>query len=123
MVKGIGVDIIEVVRIKQSIQKYEERFLRRIFTAEERDYCLDKSKPEIHFAARFAAKEAVVKALGTGLRNMKWVDIEVVNNELGKPEIRLHNQAAIQTQKLEVAEVLISLSHTENYAVAQALAL
>jgi len=123
MVYGIGVDIIEVERIREGIQKHGERFQQRIFTLDEIDYCLERNRPEINFAARFAAKEAVVKALGTGLRDMRLTDIEIKNDQLGKPMITLHNQAAEIAKDLGIKEVLISLSHTEEYAVAQAVAL
>ncbi|MBM7624035.1 holo-ACP synthase [Sporohalobacter salinus] len=123
MVKGIGVDIIEVSRIKDSWQEYQDRFLERVYTADEIDYCLQKSSPEVHLAVRFAAKEAVVKALGTGLRGMKWTEIEVFNNQFGKPIIKLHNQARTLAEQLKVKEVLISLSHTKKQAVAYAMAL
>ncbi|MGM0471133.1 MAG: holo-ACP synthase [Bacillota bacterium] len=122
MVRGIGVDIIEVTRIKESWQRFGERFLNRIFTTGEIDYSLQQSSPEIHLAVRFAAKEAVVKALGTGLRGMKWTEIEVIKTELGQPMIKLHNQAQAVAEDLAVAEVLISLSHTKQQAVAYALA-
>ncbi len=123
MITGIGVDIIEVNRIKDSWEKYQDRFLERLFTTGETDYCLQRSNPEVHLAARFAAKEAVVKALGTGLRGVKWTEIEVWNNQLGKPIIKLHNQAQTLAEQLEVREVLISLSHTKKQAIAYATAL
>lgn len=123
MITGIGVDIIEVNRIKDSWEKYQDRFLERLFTTAETDYCLQRSNPEVHLAARFAAKEAVVKALGTGLRGVKWTEVEVWNNQLGKPIIKLHNQAQTLAEQLEVREVLISLSHTKKQAIAYAIAL
>ncbi|ADL13592.1 holo-ACP synthase [Acetohalobium arabaticum] len=123
MVTGIGVDIIEVARIKDGWEKYQDRFLDRLFTSEEVDYCLQRSSPEVHLAARFAAKEAVVKAFGTGLRGMKWTEIEVVNDQSGRPEIKLHNQAELLAKELEIREVLISLSHTKQQAIAYATAL
>ena len=122
MIKGIGVDIIEVGRIKNGWQKYQNRFLDRLFTVDEADYCLQQSNPEIHLAARFAAKESVAKALGTGLRGMKWTEIEVWNNELGKPVIKLHNQAQVTAKQLGIQKVLISLSHTKKQAIAYAVA-
>ncbi|MCK8824119.1 holo-ACP synthase [Fuchsiella alkaliacetigena] len=123
MIKGIGVDIIEVQRIKEALAKREKRFQRRIFTAQEIDYCLTQGQPELSFAARFAAKEAVLKALGTGLRDLAWTDIEVVKDSLGKPEIKFSEQGLVKVDSLQIKEVLISLSHTKEYAVAQAVAL
>lgn len=123
MVTGIGVDIIGVARIKDGWEKYQDRFLDRLFTPEEVDYCLQRGNPEVHLAARFAAKEAVVKAFGTGLRGMKWTEIEVWNDQSGRPNIRLHNQAELLAKQLEIREILISLSHTKQQAIAYAAAL
>ncbi|SJZ34485.1 holo-ACP synthase [Selenihalanaerobacter shriftii] len=122
MIYGIGVDIVEVKRIEQSLKKHDERFKEKIFTDGEVDYCLKSNNAAIHFAARFAAKEAIVKALGTGLRNMKWTDIEIIKDELGKPEVKLHDKAKKIAQSLGIKKLLISLSHTDEYAVAQAMA-
>lgn len=119
MIAGIGVDVVEVVRLREASNR--ERLLARLFTAEELSDCRGAHRWQ-SLAARFAAKEAVLKALGTGLRGMRWQDIEVIRNDLGRPAVRLAGGAARQAERLGVAEVLISLSHTEHYAVAQAVA-
>ncbi|WZL72178.1 holo-ACP synthase [Clostridiaceae bacterium 35-E11] len=122
MIKGIGIDIIEIERITNAIDK-NEKILQRIFTHRETDYFMKIGYSVNTIAGNFAAKEAVMKALGTGLRNFKWTDIEIYRNDLGKPFVMLYNNAKdIATQK-EIQEVLITISHSKNYAVAQALAI
>jgi holo-[acyl-carrier protein] synthase len=121
---GIGIDIVEVARVAASIEQFGDRFLHRIFTAGERDYCFDKSVPSIHFAARFAAKEAVAKALGTGIgESVGWTDIEVVRDDKGKPAIRLSESARQHWDKHSIVQIQISMSHTPQYAAANALVL
>jgi len=118
MVKGIGTDIIEVNRIKRSIEK-DNGFAERIFSEEEISYCRSKVRSEIHFAARFAAKEAFFKALGTGWRDgMKWKEISVKNDPLGKPEIQLSGKSLEFFNKNSMRKINISISHTKIYAVA-----
>jgi len=119
MIAGIGVDVVEVGRLREASNR--ERLLARLFTVGELSDCRGAHRWQ-SLAARFAAKEAVLKALGTGLRGMRWQDIEVIRNDLGRPGVRLAGEAARQAERLGVAEVLISLSHTEHYAVAQAVA-
>lgn len=121
---GIGIDIVEVARVAASIEQFGDRFLHRIFTAEEIAYCADKAEPSIHFAARFAAKEAVAKALGTGIGEaVAWTDIEVVRDEKGKPSIRLSELARRRWDKHSIVQIQISMSHTPQYAAAHALVL
>lgn len=117
MIIGIGTDIIEIQRIKQAIQT-RPKLGERLFTPGELDYCGKKGNPFASLAARFAAKEAVAKALGTGIDGFKWVDIEVINDEKGKPIIRLYNQVRIKAQELGITRIEISLSHCKEYAVA-----
>lgn len=118
MIKGIGVDIIDIIRIKKMVDK-GKRYIEKIFTQKEIDYCQEKYHPAIHFAARFAAKEALFKALGTGWRNgMAWTEIEVTNDELGKPEIFLSGKAADFFKKNNFQTSFLSISHTKEYAVA-----
>lgn len=119
MMVGIGVDVVEVSRLREASNR--ERLLARLFTASELSDCRGAHRWQ-SLAARFAAKEAVLKALGTGLRGMRWQDIEVVRNDRGRPGVRLRGGAAGRAENLGVAEVLLSLSHTEHYAVAQAVA-
>ena len=110
-----GVDIIEIPRIRQVLERYGERFLERVYTSGEIAYC--RGRPP-NLAARFAAKEATMKALGTGVRGVGWKDIEVVRQESGAPSIRLHGRAERRAERLGVREISLSLSHSEDYAVA-----
>lgn len=121
-VLGIGVDIVETTRIESSITRFGDRFLKRVFTQAERDYCAAMPHSARHFAARFAAKEAVSKAFGTGIgAQIGWRDIEVRRKETGEPYILLHNTAAAYAASLNVIETLVSLSHSDHYAVANAV--
>jgi holo-[acyl-carrier protein] synthase len=121
-VLGIGVDIVETTRIESSIERFGDRFLKRVFTQAERDYCSAMPFPARHYAARFAAKEAVSKAFGTGIgKQVGWRDVEVQRKETGEPFILLHGSAAELAAKLQVVQSLISLSHSDNYSVANAI--
>lgn len=117
---GIGIDLVEVPRIREMLEKHGQRFKDRTFTPAEIAYCDACSEPAMHYAARFAAKEAVAKALGTGIwaEGVNWTDIEVVRTINGKPEILLHGAAK---QHAGDATCLISLTHTSDLAMAQAL--
>lgn len=117
-----GVDIVEIGRIRNSIEKLGESFLSRVFTELEIEYCEGKKAVKyMSYAARFAAKEAVSKALGTGISGgIGLKDIEVVNDENGKPFIHLHQRAKQKFEDIQGKELSISLSHCENYAVASA---
>lgn len=118
MVKGTGVDIIDIPRIKKMVSE-DNRFLEKVFTQTEISYCEGKFRKEIHYAARFAAKEAFFKAIGTGWRDgMKWTDICVENDELGKPEIKLEGKTRENFEKNSTKHIHLSLSHTKEYAVA-----
>jgi holo-[acyl-carrier protein] synthase len=119
MVKGIGVDILEIQRIQRSIDSLGEAFLEKIFTPEEIQYCTGKHRAAQHFAARFAAKEAVSKALATGWRgDFSWKDIEVMNDALGQPHITLYGSLK---KTLANASICVSLSHSESHVVAMVL--
>jgi len=122
MVKGIGVDIVEIERVKKAIRRYP-RFQTRVFTSQERDYCLSKANPYLHFAVRFAAKEAVLKALGTGFRGVKWTDLEICRDDLGKPFVRFFGGASKKLKEREISDILISLSFCHHSAVASAVAI
>ena len=122
MIKGIGVDIIEIERISKAI-KNKARFSERFFTEAENDYCNSKADSFVHYAGRFAAKEAVVKAMGTGFKGFKWKDIEIINQPSGKPEVKLLAKAAVIAKEKEIIEIEVSISHSRNYAVAQAIAI
>lgn len=121
MIRSIGVDIVEIRRIEASLSKRGERFLNRLFTPAEQAYCLSKSNASIYLAGRFAAKEAVLKVLGTGLRNAKWTDIEIKKDDLGKPHVRLSGAAGALAAQQEISRILLSISHSRKYAVAQAV--
>jgi holo-[acyl-carrier protein] synthase len=121
-VVGIGTDIIECVRIAQMIEKHGEVFLNRVFTAREIQYCSTRRAANQHYAGRWAAKEAVLKVLGTGwARGILWTDIEVVNEVSGAPTIRLANRAAEIASERGIHEIQISISHCRAYATAFAI--
>lgn len=119
---GIGTDIIECARIAQMIEKHGEVFLTRVFTAREIQYCSTRRAANQHYAGRWAAKEAVLKVLGTGwARGILWTDIEVVNEVSGAPTIRLVNRAADIAAERGIRNVQISISHCRAYATAFAV--
>lgn len=111
----IGVDLIEVARIRQAIERYGERFFARFFTANERAQCAGNAA---RLAARFAAKEAAAKALGTGIGLVRWLDIEVDSDDGGQPHLRLHGAAAARATELGLETWQVSLSHTREHAMA-----
>ena len=116
---SIGTDIIECVRIAQMIEKHGELFLQRVFTKREILYCSSRRSSTQHYAGRWAAKEAALKALGTGwARGVHWTDIEVQNEAGGKPTIILANRADEIAASLGIQQMLISISHCRNYAIA-----
>ncbi|MGA3172142.1 MAG: holo-ACP synthase [Chthoniobacteraceae bacterium] len=121
-VLGIGVDIVETARIASSLERFGERFLRRVFTEAEREYCSAMPAPARHYAARFAAKEAVSKAFGTGIGSrIGWRDVEVKRKESGEPYIVLHGPAAELAEARGVLHALVSLSHSDHYSVANSV--
>jgi holo-[acyl-carrier protein] synthase len=111
----VGIDIIEIDRIAAVAGRYPRRFLERIYTPGERAYCRGRA-PQL--AARFAAKEAVMKMLGTGVRGVPWKDVEVVRERGSAPEIRLHGKAKTVADRLGLCRIALSLSHSRQYAVA-----
>jgi holo-[acyl-carrier protein] synthase len=123
-VHGIGIDIVEVARIAAANEKHGPAFAARFLTTNELAYCAAQARPEIHQAARFAAKEAVAKALGTGIGgDCAWHDIEITRDAAtGAPAVRLSGAAAAFTERHGIARVLVSLSHTRDTAVANAIA-
>lgn len=119
MIVGSGIDLAEIERIRQSIDRYGTRFLNRIYTAAEQAYCLRKRNSAESFAARFAAKEAGAKALGTGISHgVSWLEIEVVREPSGKPTIKYHGRAAQIAARLGVAHAALSITHTADLAMA-----
>ena len=118
MIKNLGVDVIEVDRIKSAVDKWGGVFLQRIFTASEIEYSKKHRFSCEHLAARFAAKEAVFKAFGDGnTRFIKWTDIEILNDNNGRPHVFLHGNAK---SAIGDGEVMVSMAHTKRYAVANA---
>jgi holo-[acyl-carrier protein] synthase len=114
MVVGIGIDVIQNERIRESIAKFGPRFLNRIYTETETAYCSKCADPGLHFAARFAAKEAAFKALGTGwAAGVKWKDIEVLRLDSGQPQLRLHGQALERASLLGATRFHVSLTHDQ----------
>ena len=122
MILGIGIDIIEVSRIQSSHERFGERFLNRILLPNEISYCLSYKTPGPFLAVRFAAKEAISKAFGTGIgAQLGWQDMEVGRKESGEPFVILHERGRKLLQARGGRSVLISLSHTQNYAAAVAV--
>ncbi len=119
MILGLGTDLVEVDRVRASLDRFGERFLLRVFTPGERAYAAAKRCPEQNLAARFAAKEAGAKALGTGLsRGVGWREFEVTRSPEGAPRLVLHGRALASAAALGVERTLLSLTHTDRYAFA-----
>jgi holo-[acyl-carrier protein] synthase len=119
MIVGTGIDLVEIGRIQNSIDRYGSRFLNRVYTVAEQAYCLRKRKSAESFAARFAAKEAGAKALGTGISfGVNWLEIEVVRAPGGRPTLRFHGRAAQIAAAIGVARSALSITHTANLAMA-----
>ena len=117
-----GVDIVRCDRIGRLWRDHTDRFLDRVYTPAERKYCLGCKAPAIRLAGRFAAKEAVMKVLGTGWRGeIRWTDVETLPNPLGKPTVTLTGEAAVRAESLGIERVLISISHTNENAIASAI--
>ncbi len=122
MIVGIGIDIAEVERIKGAIERHGEVFLRRVFTAKEREYCERFKNKFERYAGRFAVKEAAMKALGTGWsRGVRWMDIEVVRQKGGRPTLALAGQAGKIAKQLGVKHIALSITHTAAQAFAQVI--
>ena len=122
MIVGTGIDIAEVPRIAESIARFGNRFLERIFTESERRYCDSKANRVERYAARFAAKEAAMKALGTGWsQGVRWRDLEVARQPGHRPTIRFHGKAAEFAGRLGAVNVALSLTHTAEIAMAQVI--
>jgi len=123
-VLGIGTDIVECLRIAQMIERHAEQFIARVFTTHEMEYCSARKAATQHDAGRWAAKEAVLKAIGTGwVRGISWRDIEVRNDMGGRPTISLSGGALEASRRRGIEQVLISISHCRSHATAYALAL
>lgn len=119
MICGIGTDILEIARMRSSIERHGLHFLNRLFSQKEQDYCYRYQDPAPHFAGRFAAKEAVAKAFGTGFgAQLAWHDIEIINDQLGKPIVIL---SELIQKKYNIPKIHISISHCTMYAMATAI--
>ena len=122
MIVGLGIDIAEVGRVKAAIERYGETFLRRVYTANERQYCERFKNKYERYAGRFAAKEAAMKALGTGWsRGVRWVDVEVVREKGGRPTIKLAGEAGKVAERMGVKNIALSITHTADQAFAQVI--
>ena len=115
MIEGVGVDVIEIPRIQRAIDQWGDSFLEKIFTPQELSYARARKNPTQHIAGRFAVKEAVSKALSTGWSGgFRWKDVEVENDERGKPSVRLHGHIG---ELLKESRILVSISHSDNVVV------
>ena len=123
MIFGTGLDIIEIDRIKNSIEKYSPKFEQRVFTSSEISYCKSQGDPAKHFAARFAVKEAVSKCLGTGITGtLGFQDMEITHKDTGQPVLKMIGKGKELFQKLKLKSIHISISHDRTYAIAHAIA-
>lgn len=122
MIVGSGIDLVEIARIQHAVDRYGERFLNRVYTPAEKAYCLRKRNAAESLAARFAAKEAAAKALGTGISHgVTWLEIEVVREPGGRPNIRFHGRAHHIAERLRVHHSALSITHTADLAMASVL--
>ena len=123
MILGLGTDIVEISRIGQMIERHGDTFLNRVFTDQENEYCGTKKNKEQHYAGRWAAKEAVMKTLGTGfVKGIGWKEIEVVNLKSGKPTIVISGGVEQYAGEMGIKEILITISHSREFATATAIA-
>lgn len=122
MIIGCGIDLVEISRVKDLIEKWNGKFINKVYTEMEMNYCENKNINRYQsYAGFFAAKEAFVKAMGTGFRNIQWRDIEIITNSLGKPIIYLSDRCASFYKKVEIKYIHLSISHTKNLAIAQVI--
>ena len=121
---GIGIDVVEVERIGSSIDEFGDKFVKRIFTQTEIGYCSSQKRPAIHYAARFAVKEAIAKAFGTGIgKEISWLDMEISRKPSGEPVVIMSGSGKTFAESLQVTDIKISLTHAEHYAAANAVIL
>jgi holo-[acyl-carrier protein] synthase len=122
LIVGLGVDIAEVARVKAAIERHGETFLRRLYTPKEREYCERFKNKYERYAGRFAAKEAAMKALGTGWsRGVRWVDVEIVREKGGRPTLKLAGEAGNVAKRMGVRNIALSITHTADQAFAQVI--
>jgi holo-[acyl-carrier protein] synthase len=123
MIHGIGTDLVAIARVEDLVARHGDRFLHRVFTPAERAECLRRARPAVHLAARLAAKEAAMKALGTGWgQGVRWLDIEVRSTGEARPTIRLDGVARCRADAQGIRETMVSLSHDGGYAIAVVVA-
>ena len=119
-----GIDLVDCPRIEQMIQRHGERFIKRVFTAAEQAYAGANKNETEKLAGRFAAKEAILKLMGTGWRGkIAWTDIEIINNAAGQPEVTLAGEVKRIADGLGIEQISVSITHTANFAIASAVAL
>lgn len=119
-----GIDLVDCPRIEQMVQRHGERFLNRVFTTAEQAYARKSKNSVEKLAGRFAAKEAILKLMGTGWRGkIAWTDMEITNNEVGQPEVALSGEVKEIAERLGIGHISISITHTANFAIASAVAL
>ena len=122
MVVGIGIDIVQLGRIKEAIEKWEKRFLNRIFTPLEQEYCLRHKTPHLFFGGRFAVKEALFKAIGTGWRQgVQWKEVEVSNLPTGQPVVSVSGKIKALLDEKKVDQIHVSITHDIDYSVGQVI--
>lgn len=122
MIFGIGIDLVKIDRIKRAVEKWHEHFVDRVFTKKEQEYSFRQSSPYQHLSVRLAAKEAILKAIGTGWSGgIKWTDIEITNDGQGRPIAAVYGKVRDLMELNGVKEIMISLSHDTEYAIAQAI--
>jgi len=123
VIVGLGTDIVEIVRIGRMVERHGEQFINRVYTPDEIRHCQRRKHSYEHYAGRWAAKESVMKALGTGfIKGVGFRDIEIINRSSGQPIVTLTGGALELSQKLEIDDILITISHCRNYATATAIA-
>lgn len=121
---GIGIDVVEIERIEESIEKFGDKFLDRLFTPEERAYCDSQKRPHVNYAARFAVKEAIAKSFGTGIgKELSWLDMTIIRAPSGEPSVVFCGAGKLFMEMNNIVQVKISLTHAKLYAAANALAL
>jgi len=119
---GMGIDIVDIPRFRKTTEKQGDRFINRIFLPSEKKYCGAKPNPWIHYAGRFASKEAVAKAFGTGIgRELNWLDIEIISSDSKAPVVKLTPHAKRLARRRRIKNVLVSISHTHAHTIAVAL--
>ncbi|TLY27680.1 MAG: holo-[acyl-carrier-protein] synthase [Nitrospirae bacterium] len=119
---GVGLDLVKIARIRSLTERWQQRFLQRLYTDAEREYCFGRASPYASLAGRFAVKEAVLKALGTGWSGgIRWVDIQVLNDPAGRPVATANGRVEALLQEAGVTGIHVSLSHDADYAIAEAI--